>query len=314
MEMYDQVAQERLKEKIGYELWLFDFLSETETFEGGSNITTIVLVNRQPSAYVADTLAEALGSETVMKVLDTLMPLTFTASYKILDMIFEWILEENKKVGNIRKVPWKFRKKIKVISNSQLEYPPLFQSNQYIREYLFALYSNLLEFRNEIVHRNNFSVSDNKLQIKTNENSLEIAREELGALVRTVVAVAKMFAGILPFGKREDCLLKYHLDRIGELHGLNEFKQTKPLLIDVILKVPEEKGIFPADLKFVREQISRIYPNVDVLYNLKIIGLVGDKPSACWIFPVNFVPTGDILELRPNTYRKYLKPLDECQK
>lgn len=213
--MYDQVAQERLKEKTNYELWLLDFLSETqEIFEGGPNITTVTLVNRQPNVHAAITLTEVLGSETVMKVLDTIMPLTFIVSYKILDMIFEWVLEENKAVGNIQKVPWKFGKKIEVISNSQLEYPPLFQSNQYIREYLFAIYSNLLKFRNEIVHRNNFSVSGNKLQIKTSENSLEIGREELGALVRTVTAVAKMLAGILPFGKREDCLLKYYLTEL----------------------------------------------------------------------------------------------------
>lgn len=70
-------------------------------------------------------------------------------------------------------------------------------------------------------------------------------RGELGAFVRTVVAVAKMLTGVLPFGEREDCLLKYHLDRIKKLHGLSEFKQAKPILVEVILKVPEEKGAFP---------------------------------------------------------------------
>jgi hypothetical protein len=317
MKMYDRAAQERLKEKISYELWLLDFLSETQgTFEGGSNISTITLINRQPSAHVAITGTEVIGSGAAMKVMDAMMPLTFTASYKILDMIFEWILEENKKVGKIQRVPWKFKEKIQIISRSQLNYPSLLQSNPYIKDSLFALYLKLLKFRNEIVHKNNFLVSDTKLRIETIENSqsylVELDRGELGAFVRTVIAVAKMLTGVLPFGEREDCLLKYHLDRIKKLHDLSEFKQAKPILVDVILKVPEEKGMFSVDLKFVQEQISRIHPNVNVMFNLKVIGLINDKPSVCWFFPVDFVPKDEMFELKPDSYKEYLKPLEEC--
>ncbi len=318
MKMYDRVAQERLKEKISYELWLLNFLSETqETFEGGSDISTITLTNRQPSAHVAITLTEVIGSGAAMKVMNAMMPLTFISSYKILDMIFEWILEENKKVGNIQRVPWRFKGKIEIISSGQLNYPPLFQSNPYIQNYLFALYSNLLKFRNEIVHKNNFLVLGTKLKIETTENSqlysVELDRGELGAFVRTVIAVAKMLIGVLPFGEKEDCLLKYHLDRIRKLHGLSEFKQPKPILVEVILKVPEDKkGIFPADLKFVRQQIGRIHPGVNVMFNLTVIGLVNDKPSACWFFPVNSIPRDEVLELTPDSYNDYLRPLEEC--
>jgi hypothetical protein len=238
-------------------------------------------------------------------------------SYKILDMIFEWILEENKKIGNIQRVPWRFKEKIEIISSGQLNHPPLFQSNPYIQNYLFALYSNLLKFRNEIVHKNNFLVSGNKLKIETTGNSqlysVELDRGELGAFVRTVIAVAKMLIDVLPFGEREDCLLKYHLDRIKKLHDLSEFKQPKPILVDVILKVPEEeKGIFPADLKFVQQKISRSHPGVNVLFNLIVIGLVNDMPSICWFFPVGSVPRDEVLELTPDSYKEYQCPIEEC--
>jgi hypothetical protein len=94
------------------------------------------------------------------------MPLTFVSSYKILDMIFERILEENKV-----KVPWSFKEKIKIISDRKLNYPPLFQFKSYIKEYLFEIYKNLRKFRNEIVHRNRYSILDNKLKIESTENS-----------------------------------------------------------------------------------------------------------------------------------------------
>ena len=102
--MYDQTAQTRLREKIGYELWLLDFISETqETFEGGADISTITLTNRQLDAHIAKFNKEALGSEAAIKLMNAMSPLTFTASYKILDMVFEWILEENHDAGNIGK-------------------------------------------------------------------------------------------------------------------------------------------------------------------------------------------------------------------
>jgi len=308
--MYDQNARSRLEEKIGYELWLLDFLSKTqETFEGGSNISTITLRSGKPGAQVGIHITEVVGSEPAMKVMNAMMPLTFTASYKILDMVFEWILEVNKKAGNVQEIPWKFKEKIKLISSARLAYPPLLESEPYIRDYLFALYLNLLKFRNEIVHSNRFLVSNGKLRVDTFENevvySIELDRGELGALVRTVVAAVNLLGGVLSFGEREDRLLKYHLDRIKKLHGLTEFGQKKPVLVDAILEVPEEKGSFLVDVKFVRNQISRIHPNVDVLFSLRVTGLVNDKPSVCWLFPVGSIPKDDVFELRRGDCKEY---------
>jgi len=316
--MYDQAAQSQLKEKISYELWLLDFLSKTqEIFEGGSNISTITLTNKKSYASATMILTETIGSGAAMEIMDKMIPLTFVASFKILDMIIEWILEENKTPGNIKSARWNFSEKVEKISSTsaQLDYPPLFQSTPYIKDYLSALYSKLLKFRHEIIHKNNFKVLNGKLRIETTDEklklySIELDRGELGAFVRTVVTMANLLTGVLLFGEQEDCLLKYHLDRIKKLHGLSEFRQVKTILISVILKVPEEKGIFPADIKFLRERISQIYPNVKTLFNLKVIGLINDKLSVCWDFPVNSIPKDEVLELRLNNYKEYLIPLE----
>ena len=160
----------------------------------------------------------------------------------------------------------------------QLVYPPLIQSELYIKDYLFALYDNLLKFRHEIVHKNKFSVSDEKLKVTTTTNRhsyiLELDPSELGSFVKITVAVAKLLIGNLSFGHQVDRLLKYHFDRIQKLHSLSKFYQAEPLLVNVILKVPIEGGVIPADLKFVRERLAQIHPNAEVLFNLEIIGLV----------------------------------------
>ncbi len=317
--MYNQASQSQLREKLDYELWLLKFLSETqETFNGGSNISTVTLMNRQPTgATIGIALTEVVGSGTAIKVMNAMMPLTFTASFKILDMIFEWILEENYNAGIVKnkKAPslWPFSQKITAIQDPKLGYPPLMQAQPYIREYTFVLYSNLLKFRHEIVHKNMFSVLDGKLKVETSEDSrsfsVELDRGELSALVRIVVAAANLLTGVLSLGEQEDCLLKYHFDRIGKLHGLAEFGQKKPILMNVELKVPVEEGVFLADLKFVRERISQIHPGATVLFNLKVIGLVNNKPSICWFFPIDSVPKEDIFSLQPDSHKEHLIPL-----
>lgn len=312
MPIYDASAQTRLREKLDYELWLLEFVSQTqERLAGGSNLSTITLTNRQPGANAAITVTEFPGAGEAMKIVDAMTPLTFTASYKILDMIFEWILEENRNDGRIMQVPLRFSEKITTIrkGKTQLVLPPLFLSQLYVEKYLFALYANLLKFRNEIVHNHRFSVSGSKLRIDVFEDgqshTVELDPEELGALVRIVVASANILLGDLSLGLREDSLFKWNLDRIEKLHLLARFGQTKPLLVDVVLKVDEQGGLFAADLKSVREKLSCIYPDSDVQFNLKIVGLVKDQPSIGWLFPVNSIPRDDVLELRPDAYGGY---------
>ena len=312
MPIYDGSAQTRLREKLDYELWLLEFVSQSqERLAGGSNLSTITLTNRQPGANQAITATEFAGAGEAMKIVDAITPLTFTASYKILDMIFEWILEVNCIDGRIMQVPWKFSEKIATIrkGKTQLVLPPLFLSQQYVEKYLFALYANLLKFRNEIVHNHRFSVTGGKLKIDALEDgqshTVELDPEELGAFVRIVVASAKILLGDLSLGLREDSLFKWNLDTIEKLHLLARFAQRKPLLVDVVLKVDEQGGLFTADLKSVRETLSRIYPDSDVQFNLKIVGLVKDQPPIGWLFPVNSVPRDDVLELRPDAYEEH---------
>ena len=92
---------------------------------------------------------------------------------------------------------------------------------------------------------------------------------------------------------------------------MDEFKQAKPLLVNVVLKIPVENELFPADLNFVRQEIRRMHPDVDVLFNLKIIGLINDKPSISWFFPLNSVPKSEVFELRLNSHEEYRIPLPE---
>jgi hypothetical protein len=92
-----------------------------------------------------------------------MMPLSFIVVYKIIDIVFETILEENYAEGIIdrkkSRAKWDFGEKVKSIKRTDIKFPPFFQESPYVLDYLRQMYINLLEFRHEIVHRNQFKVS-----------------------------------------------------------------------------------------------------------------------------------------------------------
>ena len=126
--MYDHKARQELLGKLDYELWLLNQLAEYQIFDGGTDIATLKIRNGKLYTTILDS-----GEENApwSRVATDITPLVFTASYKILDMIFEWILQENHSVGKIKKVPWGFKKKLKHLKDkSKLQYPPLFTTQK----------------------------------------------------------------------------------------------------------------------------------------------------------------------------------------
>lgn len=312
--MYDKSSQEQLKEKLGYEIWLLDYLSNTEELFGGETYIPIVtLTNKQTTLHRKVGFSDASGTQTAQKIINSMTPLIFTACYKILDMIFEWILEENYLNDPIKnkKHPstWRFSEKIEQIPSLNLIYPPEIEVELHLRDYLFALYKNLLDIRNEIIHRKNFSVSgDGKLSVNK-VNLFDLTTNELNALAKSLVTIARILSGELKYGLLQEKSLKYHLDLIQKVHQLDKFDQLKPRLISVKLEVRRENGIFPADLKFLREKFALTYPTEDVLFDLEIVGLVDDQPISLWKVPLDSVPNIDILVLPSDDFDKFKKPL-----
>jgi len=315
--MYNSNSQLRLKEKVDYELWLIGFLLEKQDIiagrTGSSTLTFEREKNKPPNIGVM--LASIVGAGMATEIMNALSPLVFTASYKVIDMVYEWVLEENQHAGNISNVPWRFAAKIDTFKQSDITYPPLFQSEHFIHYYSFALYENLLKFRNEIVHNHNFEVSDGTLKVDTIKDgtaySLVMDAGELGSLARVTIEIADLLIGNISFSPRRDHLLKYNLDHIQNLHGLSGFAQAEPLVVNVVYKIDEENGVFFIDLKHIRQEISRVHPGRDVLFNLRIVGFINDNPSAAWYFPVDAVPEIDSLEVESETYKEYHASLED---
>lgn len=303
--MYDQMAICRLKEKIGYELWLLEFLSKTDAiFTGGTNSTEIDCKSTFVHHNVGINIS--LGQEKSNDILEKLSALTFVSSFKIIDMIVEWILSENNVDTSIITYQDKNNK-----IYSKNSYPPLFVYNEYIKSYILRLYSRLLMFRHEIVHRYNFSVENKTLKINRLENgktyTLKLDQKELGYLVRIVVLVSRLLMTNNNIGDKDDCLLKYYFDNVYKCHGLSLFEQKEPIIEDVILKIDKEGDFFPINMKYIKEKLNDIFPNVYVIFNLDIIGRIDNKPFIRWSFSFDELPKEDMILLSINDYKDKIK-------
>lgn len=304
--MYNTNAKNQLKEKIDYELYLLDFISNyDEYFVGNKNITTIELDNDSEHTHVKTKAHDTFSSSST--IINKVMPLTFISSFKVLDMIFEWILHKN-----YNNVPWTFTDKIRKIENNKtsITYPSIFTNNQYLMEYSFTLYSNMKWFRNEVVHNNNFNQLNDKIEIivsndkqtpfykytNLSSHKLVLSKKQLGYLVRYIVALVNLLINNLTFDSNIDKQLKHHLDIIEIVHNKNTFNQGEPILIDVVLKVKEHNGKYFANLDFIKNKIEKIYAsNVDVNFNLTIKSSSNDTFEK--YFSYDNIPSVDILEI-----------------
>ena len=227
---------------------------------------------------------------------------------KMIDMVFEWILEENQRAGNISNVPWRFSEKIKLLTkNSKLQFPPLFMSKPYLHTYSEALFCQLLPYRNAIVHDRSFSVSGDNLILLSSKsgNSLTLSHVQMGCLVRFVIALVRALTGVFAVDTFTENLLRYHLDVLSEAHGLTTFNQQKPLLVNVELTAPKQDDFFPANLKQVREKIRRIHPNRDVIFNLTVLAVEGEDLVAKWYFAADDVPDSDLVNFNEEIHKTY---------
>lgn len=295
--MYDHKAQQEILNKLDYELWLLNQLAEFQLFDGGTDIATLKIRIDEPETDILD------------EVITAITPLVFTASYKMLDIIFEWILEENHRAGQIKKVPWGFQDKLGLLkSNPNLQYPPLFTTKKYLHSYSEALFHRLLPYRNEIVHNNAFSVSKDKLILSSSKNEkigLTLSRAQIGCLIRFVVALARALAGVIKVDAHRDRLLKYHLDSLATAHGLEAFKQQKPLLVNVEFEVSKRCGSFLVNLKQIRNRVSTTFPTQDVCFNLTVRVVDGGNLIAEWYFEEEDVPTLDEETFDEGSYREH---------
>ena len=303
-------ARGRLLNKLAYEIWFLDFLEKRyDMVKGKRDNPVIEITSGERVSNLNMAFEEHVGLDPTL--MNAMMPLTFIASYKTLDMIFEWILAEN----NI-KVPRQFTEKKKLLKNkSSLQLPTLFKNQPYLYDYSKALFCQLLPYRNEVVHRNRFSVSENTLTISDSEtgNCLALSSKQVGCLVRFVRVLVRALVGEVVVGDYKNKILHYYLDILASVHERATFNQKIPLFVHVELTVPRQGPAFPTDMKKVHNEPAHIFPTDEVVFDLTVRAVEGENLIAKWYFAPEEVPDMDVMTFYEESHKAHRVALVESE-
>ena len=302
----DEDQNTTLQIKLDYEVWLLDFLEKHyDTIKGKREIPEIEITSGEPNANLHEAVSEDMSSFYNATIINAMMPFTFMASFKVLDMIFEWILKENRIT---------FKKKLELLNKeSNLQLPPLFESEPYLYTYAKALFYQLLPYRHEVVHKNSFSVSENTLTLSSSDQgtSLTLSSKQVACLVRFVRLLVRALVGDIVIDRNKNKLLRCYLDVLGPVHGLEIFNQQVPLFVHVKLTVPKQGIAFPADLKQVRDELAHRYSPQEAVFDLKVRAVDGEKLIAKWYFAPEEVPDLDVMTLYEESHKIHREALVE---
>lgn len=301
------VRNKALSAKMEYEVWFLNFLEQRIDRAREIDQSPVLRITSgvEPS-NIKMTFVDSFSNDA--SLIHAMMPLTLVGSFKVLDMIFEWVLEENCKLGKIRQVPWRFTDKEKLLKNvSNLQLPPLLVKNAHFFTYARALFLTLAPFRNEVVHSNSFSVSRDTLTLSSSRSgaNLTLSGKQMDCLVRFVRILARSLIGEVSVDAYKHKLIRSYLDVLAPVHGLGTFNQQMPRFARVEFTVPRKGPAFPADLKQVRDVLSHTFDEQEVFFDLKVIAVDGRKIVSKWHFAPDEVPDVDVLTFYEESHKAH---------
>lgn len=301
------VQNEALRAKMEYEIWFLEFLEKrNDRVRGNDPCPVFRVTNDVAPADLKMTFEESLVEEGPL--INAMMPLTLVASFKTLDMIFEWVLKENCKLGKIPQERWRFVDKEKLLKKaSSLQLPLLFDTHTYLFTYARAVFCNLVPYRNEVLHNNSFSVSEDELTLSSSRKgtTLTLRGVQVDGLVRFVRVLARALIGEISVDEYKHRVIRRYLDLLAPLHGLKTFNQQMPQFVRVELTAPRKGPAFPANLKLVRDLISKTFGDQDVFFDLKVIAVDGEEVVSKWHFAPDEVPDVDVLTFYEESHKAH---------
>ena len=301
------VQNKALRAKLEYEIWFLEFLERRiDRVRENAPRQVLRVENDVAPADLKMTFEESLSEEGPL--INAMMPLTLVASFKTLDMIFEWILGENCRLGKIQQVPWRFADKEKLLKEaSQLQLPRPLAGNAHLFTYARAVFCRLAPYRNEVIHSNSFSVSGDDLTLSSSKRgtTMTLRGEQVHGLVRFVRILARALIGEITVDEYKRKVIRHCLDLLAPVHGLATFNQQMPRFVRVELTVPRKGPAFPANLKQVRELISKTFGDREVFFDLKVRAVEGDNLVARWHFSPDEVPDVDVLTFYEESHKAH---------
>ena len=144
-------------------------------------------------------------------------PLVLVTAFKLLDMILEWVLDQNGYQSTFR-----FAQKLKALRGS-VQFPPLIGSRPWLQTRIVSLYASLIPLRGTIIHDRHFQAMSGNLLIATSKVGsalppVPISATDLRTLAAIAVSLVRYLEGTWTLDLYGELLLRYRLDQLAYLH------------------------------------------------------------------------------------------------
>jgi hypothetical protein len=149
--MYDAASRQQLQEKIAYEGWFIGNCQEWIRREAGVVAPFVFIIKDAPPHEGRMSLGDSFGAGAAASGVNDVTPLLFVSAFKILDMIIEWCIVENKHY--FPKLFPSFKDKILCLRGGVIQvWPDFLGADADLRHVVSAVYEQLKPKRNSIVH------------------------------------------------------------------------------------------------------------------------------------------------------------------
>jgi hypothetical protein len=274
-----------LSKRTEYESWLLEAvyaLVEQELFPSWPD-AVVYPVDKSEAQFFAHARGNIVIGDWRPGFLNAGAPLVFVSTFKLLDMLIEWILEENGVPSTFR-----FQKKLQHLKGSPI-FPRMIESRPWLKERLTGLYGTLEPLRGTIIHDKHFTATDGAIRVASSKkgiigSAVVISAADLRKLALTIVSVLRYVDGTWHLDELREKILRHDLDELGALHGLPLLGQKRPFhtCVRVYLKGSDPLHFDPIT---IRGDLAARYVDQDCSFNLRILMVKGDEVVDAYLFP-----------------------------
>lgn len=286
---FDKGSIERLAARTEYELWLIEAvysIVEQRIFQTFPNTVVYKPGENKPTFFSRFRINIVIG-DWRPAFLEAGAPLIFVSTFKLLDMLMEWLLEEN---GHNPLVS--FNKKFEKLKHP-LVVPPVLQNYDWLIDRLIELYKNIEPLRGTIIHAKHFTSSCGSINVSSSRHGqigdvVKIDGDCLRNFAVLIISILNYVKGTWRIDEFREKLLRHTLNEISLLHKLPILEQKRPIHEGVRVYL---SGSNPTkfDLTAIHEEIANRSPDLDYSFDIQVLMMEDEKVVGAYFFPWNIL-------------------------
>lgn len=297
---YSSSAQQRLADRTAYEAWFLEAvykIAEDELFPSFPD-AVIYPANGVAPKFIAYMRGNIHLGDWRGGFINAGAPLVFVTAFKLLDMIMEWVLEENGCAPSFR-----FQKKLDQLTAS-IRFPAAIESRPWLRERLIGIYRTAEPLRGTIIHDRHFASSDGTIRVSSSKGNVigpkvEITPADLRKLASTLVSVLRYVDATWSLNEHREKLLGHEFDNLVHLHDCAVLGQKRPFSTTVRVYC-SEANLPAVDVRKIQDDLATRYVNDDCMFDLRIVVVEGGAVTDAFLLPWLAVRNGlPLHELQP---------------